>query len=62
MGGTFLDLRVPTKESGEGAGGYAKVMSPEYIEAEKALFLAQAQECNVIISTAAIPGKELLSC
>ena len=58
MGGTFLDLRVPTKESGEGAGGYAKVMSPEYIEAEKALFLAQAQECNVIISTAAIPGKE----
>ena len=57
MGGTFLDLKVPAKESGEGAGGYAKVMSPEYIAAEKALFLNQARECNVIISTAAIPGK-----
>lgn len=57
MGGTFLDLKVPSKESGEGAGGYAKVMSPEYIAAEMDLFLAQARECNVIISTAAIPGK-----
>lgn len=57
MGGTFLDLKVKSKESGEGAGGYAKVMSPEYIKAEMELFLAQARECNVIISTAAIPGK-----
>lgn len=57
MGGKFLDLRVPSKESGEGSGGYAKVMSPEYIEAEMALFLDQARECNVIISTAAIPGR-----
>ena len=57
MGGTFLDLRVPSKENGEGAGGYAKTMSPEYIAAEMDLFMAQARECNVIISTAAIPGK-----
>lgn len=57
MGGTFLDLKVASTESGEGKGGYAKVMSKEYIDAEMALFLAQAKECNVIISTAAIPGQ-----
>ena len=57
MGGTFLDLKVAAKESGEGAGGYAKVMSPEYIAAEMELFKQQAAECNVIISTAAIPGR-----
>ena len=57
MGGTFLDLQVASTESGEGQGGYAKSMSEEYIKAEMALFLSQAKECNVIISTAAIPGK-----
>ena len=57
MGGTFLDLKVAVKESGEGTGGYAKVMSPEYIAAEMELFKQQAAECNVIISTAAIPGR-----
>ena len=57
MGGTFLDLKVPVKESGEGVGGYAKVMSPEYIAAEMDLFLDQAKQCNVIISTAAVPGR-----
>jgi hypothetical protein len=34
--------RSPSKESGEGGGGYAKVMSPEFIAAEMALFRAQA--------------------
>ena len=32
-------------------------MSPEYIAAEMELFKQQAAECNVIISTAAIPGR-----
>lgn len=56
LGGTFLELDF--EESGEGGGGYAKVMSPEFIEAEMALFRAQAAEVNIIITTALIPGKK----
>ncbi|MCH9685842.1 MAG: Re/Si-specific NAD(P)(+) transhydrogenase subunit alpha [Deltaproteobacteria bacterium] len=55
MGAEFLELQF--EEDGAGAGGYAKVMSPEFIEAEMALFLAQAQEVDIIITTALIPGK-----
>ena len=48
---------VLLQESGEGAGGYAKEMSPEFIAAEMALFAKQAKECDIIITTALIPGK-----
>uniref|UniRef100_H3CUQ7 NAD(P) transhydrogenase, mitochondrial n=1 Tax=Tetraodon nigroviridis TaxID=99883 RepID=H3CUQ7_TETNG len=50
-------LEVDIKESGEGQGGYAKVMSKEFIEAEMKLFAKQCQEVDIIISTALIPGK-----
>lgn len=46
------------QEDGDGAGGYAKVMSKEFIEAEMALFAKQAKEVDVIITTALIPGKK----
>ena len=45
------------QESGEGGGGYAKVMSKEFIEAEMALFAKQCKEVDIIITTALIPGK-----
>ena len=54
-GGEFLELDF--KEEGAGIGGYAKVMSPEFIKAEMALFADQAREVDVIITTALIPGK-----
>ncbi|KAF3915289.1 hypothetical protein AA313_de0201656 [Arthrobotrys entomopaga] len=50
-------IRVDFEESGEGGGGYAKVMSKEFIEAEMKLFHAQAKEVDIIITTALIPGK-----
>ncbi|XP_076020246.1 NAD(P) transhydrogenase, mitochondrial [Genypterus blacodes] len=50
-------LEVDFKESGEGQGGYAKVMSKEFIEAEMKLFAKQCQEVDIVISTALIPGK-----
>ncbi|XP_077479261.1 NAD(P) transhydrogenase, mitochondrial [Stigmatopora argus] len=50
-------LEVDFKESGEGQGGYAKVMSKEFIEAEMKLFAKQCQEVDIIITTALIPGK-----
>ena len=36
------------QESGEGTGGYAKEMSPEFIKAEMALFAEQAKEVDII--------------
>ena len=54
-GGEFLALNV--QEEGSGVGGYAKVMSPEYIRAEMALFAEQARDVDIIITTALIPGK-----
>ncbi len=55
MDAEFLELDF--EEDGSGEGGYAKVMSKEFIEAEMALFAEQAKEVDVIITTALIPGK-----
>jgi NAD(P) transhydrogenase subunit alpha len=50
-------LMLDFEEEGSGAGGYAKVMSKEFIDAEMALFREQAQDVDIIITTALIPGK-----
>lgn len=57
MGADFLMLEFPTDEQGGTSGGYAKTMSKEFIDAEMALFAAQAKEVDIIITTALIPGK-----
>ena len=44
-------------EAASGAGGYAKVMSEEFIKAEMALFARQATDVDIIITTALIPGR-----
>ena len=44
-------------EDGSGEGGYAKVMSDEFIKAEMALFAEQAKDVDIIMTTALIPGK-----
>jgi NAD(P) transhydrogenase subunit alpha len=56
MDGEFLMLDF-ADEDGTGEGGYAKVMSDEFIAAEMALFAEQAKEVDIIITTALIPGK-----
>ncbi len=50
-------LMLDFKEEGGGTGGYAKTMSKEFIDAEMALFAAQASEVDIIVTTALIPGK-----
>jgi NAD(P) transhydrogenase subunit alpha len=55
LGGEFLTVSI--QESGDGQGGYAKEMSKEFIDAEYALFRAQAKEVDIVITTALIPGK-----
>lgn len=56
MDGEFLMLEF-TDEDGSGEGGYAKVMSEEFIKAEMELFASQAKEVDIIITTALIPGR-----
>lgn len=55
MGATFLEVALE-EESGSG-DGYAKEMSKAFIEAEMALFAAEAKEVDIIVTTALIPGK-----
>ncbi|MGA3050489.1 MAG: Re/Si-specific NAD(P)(+) transhydrogenase subunit alpha [Chitinispirillaceae bacterium] len=55
LGAEFIE--VENKEEGTGVGGYAKTMSNEFIEAEMTLFRKQAQEVDIIITTALVPGK-----
>ncbi len=55
IGAEFLELDF--EEEGSGTGGYAKEMSPAFIEAEMSLFREQAADVDIIITTALIPGK-----
>ncbi|MFA5575200.1 MAG: Re/Si-specific NAD(P)(+) transhydrogenase subunit alpha [Brumimicrobium sp.] len=55
MGAEFLTVNID--EDGATESGYSKVMSQEFIDAEMALFLEQAKEVDIIITTAQIPGK-----
>jgi NAD(P) transhydrogenase subunit alpha len=57
MGAEFLMLEFEEEEDGAGEGGYAKVMSKAFIEAEMKLFAEQAMEVDIIITTALIPGR-----
>lgn len=56
MGAKFLTVEI--EEDGSTESGYSKVMSKEFIDAEMALFLEQAKEVDIIITTAQIPGRE----
>ena len=49
LGAEFLEVSI--QESGEGGGGYAKIMSKEFIEAEMALFMEQAKDVDIIVTT-----------
>ena len=55
MGADFLE--VDLQEEGEGGGGYAREMTPEFIRAEMELFAAQAREVDIIVTTALIPNR-----
>ncbi|MBT6784702.1 MAG: Re/Si-specific NAD(P)(+) transhydrogenase subunit alpha [Planctomycetes bacterium] len=55
MGAEFLTVKI--EEDGTGSGGYAKQMSQAFIDAEHALFEELAQDIDIIITTALIPGR-----
>lgn len=55
LGAKFVE--VPAEETGEGSGGYAKEMSEEYKRKQAELVHLRAQQADIIITTALIPGK-----
>ena len=55
MGGEFV--KVDYEEEGSGGGGYAKVMSEGFQQAQRDMYAKQAREVDIIITTALIPGK-----
>ncbi len=55
LGGEFV--KVEYEEEGSGGGGYAKVMSEGFQQAQREMYAKQAREVDVIITTALIPGK-----
>jgi NAD(P) transhydrogenase len=55
FGAEFLTIDIV--EDGSGAGGYAKEMSQDFQDAQMDMFYKQAAECDIVISTALIPGK-----
>ena len=55
MGATFL--RVGQADQGVSSDGYAKEVGADYAARAAELYAAQAREVDIIITTAAIPGK-----
>ncbi|MBM4201843.1 MAG: Re/Si-specific NAD(P)(+) transhydrogenase subunit alpha, partial [Gammaproteobacteria bacterium] len=55
MGAEFIE--VDYKEEGGGVGGYAKLMSEGYQKAQRDMIARQCIECDIVITTALIPGK-----
>jgi NAD(P) transhydrogenase len=55
MGASWVT--VDFEESGAGEGGYAKESSAAFQKAQKETFHKHLKECEIVISTAAIPGR-----
>ena len=55
MGATFIDLEL---EALEGAGGYAREMTPERAAKQRELLTPYVAKSHVVITTAAVPGRQ----
>jgi H+-translocating NAD(P) transhydrogenase subunit alpha len=54
LGATFLDTGV----SAEGAGGYARELTPEELDRQRAALAEEVGRSDVVITTAAVPGRK----
>ena len=55
LGGRFIDL--PTKETGEGIGGYAREMDEDFLARQRQRLKEHIAAADVVITTAQVPGK-----
>jgi NAD(P) transhydrogenase subunit alpha len=57
LGGKFVELELETGDS-ETKGGYAKEMGEEFLKKQREMMTRVVAENDVVITTAAIPGKK----
>ncbi len=57
LGGKFVEMELDTGES-ETKGGYAKEMGDEFIRKQRELMTKVVAENDIVITTAAIPGRK----
>lgn len=57
LGGKFVELELETEES-EDAGGYAKELGEDFYRKQREMMTRVVAGSNVVITTAAIPGKQ----
>jgi len=55
LGGRFIEL--PMDESGEGEGGYAREVSPEFLRKQQEIVANHVAAADAVITTALVPGK-----
>ena len=55
LGAAFVELEL---ESQEGAGGYARAQSEEFLARQRELIGNEVAACDVVITTAAVPGRK----
>jgi H+-translocating NAD(P) transhydrogenase subunit alpha len=55
LGANFIELELETQE---GAGGYAKEQSEDYLKRQRELLAKHAAQADVVITTALIPGRK----
>jgi NAD(P) transhydrogenase subunit alpha len=53
LGATFVDLGV----SAEGAGGYARELTPEELDAQRRALSDEVTRADAVVTTAAVPGR-----
>ena len=58
LGGRFIELPLlEGGESGEGEGGYAREMTPEFLAQQREIVARHVAAADVVITTALVPGK-----
>ncbi len=57
LGAKFVELKLEVKEA-EDKGGYAKEMDEEFYKKQREMMGKMVVESDVVISTAAVPGKK----
>ncbi len=57
LGGKFVELELETKEA-EDSGGYAKAQDEEFYKKQREMMTKVVADSDVVITTAAIPGKK----
>jgi NAD(P) transhydrogenase subunit alpha len=57
LGGKFVEMELETQKA-EGTGGYAQAMDEDFYRRQRELMARVVKESDVVITTAAIPGKK----